>query len=291
MAGDAETGVTIHRTVKELDAGPIAAQRAFPIGEQDDAGAVYAEGGRARRRAARRVLPEPEFTPQAEDGVTYAEKITAADRELDWTRPAEELVNHVRALSPHIGARAELHGRPVTVWKARVARRQARAARGAAGRQAPHDVRRVPARPAMTCALRRRTRSSCACSRTTRTPTACFAAAATGLDCARPCARAAARVRNRAARPHARPRDRDARQASGAQARPAGAGCAAARRVPARLHRRPAHAAVNETVELVRAARLERAVAFTNAVMRRLVARASSRCSRRCRRTRRRTRR
>jgi methionyl-tRNA formyltransferase len=34
--------------------------------------------------------------------------------------PAEELVNHVRALSPHIGARGELHGRPVTIWKARV---------------------------------------------------------------------------------------------------------------------------------------------------------------------------
>src|SRR6187549_591636 len=43
MAGDTETGVTIHRTVKELDAGPIAAQRAFPIGEQDDAGAVFAK--------------------------------------------------------------------------------------------------------------------------------------------------------------------------------------------------------------------------------------------------------
>ena len=41
MAGDTEAGVTIHRTVKELDAGPIAAQRAFPIGEQDDAGSVY----------------------------------------------------------------------------------------------------------------------------------------------------------------------------------------------------------------------------------------------------------
>jgi methionyl-tRNA formyltransferase len=66
------------------------------------------------------VLPEPEFTPQEEEGATYADKITAADRELDWTLPAEELLNRVRALSPHIGARAELHGRPVTVWKARV---------------------------------------------------------------------------------------------------------------------------------------------------------------------------
>ena len=41
MAGDAETGVTVIRLVQELDAGPIAAQRAFPVSPDDDAGAVY----------------------------------------------------------------------------------------------------------------------------------------------------------------------------------------------------------------------------------------------------------
>ena len=66
------------------------------------------------------VLPEPEFTPQPEEGVTYAAKIESADRELDLSRPPEELVNRVRALSPHVGARAELHGRRVVVWRARV---------------------------------------------------------------------------------------------------------------------------------------------------------------------------
>jgi methionyl-tRNA formyltransferase len=121
MAGDIETGVTIHRTVKELDAGPIAAQRAFPIGEQDDAGAVFENAARIAVELLNDVLPEPELTPQADEGATYAEKITAADRELDWNDPPDELLNRVRALSPHIGARAELHGRPVTVWKARVA--------------------------------------------------------------------------------------------------------------------------------------------------------------------------
>ena len=65
--------------------------------------------------------PDPEFTPQDEDGATYADKIAAADRELDWEDPPGELFNRIRALSPHIGARAELHGRPVTIWKARVA--------------------------------------------------------------------------------------------------------------------------------------------------------------------------
>jgi methionyl-tRNA formyltransferase len=52
---------------------------------------------------------------------TYAHKIAAEDRRLELERPGFELVDRVRALSPHIGARAELHGRSVTVWKARVA--------------------------------------------------------------------------------------------------------------------------------------------------------------------------
>lgn len=120
MAGDTDTGVTIHRTVKELDAGPVAAQRAFAIEPDDDAGTVYAKAAALAADLLDEVLPEPEFTPQPEDGVTYADKITAADRQLDLGRPADELVNQIRALAPHIGARAELHGRPVTVWKAQV---------------------------------------------------------------------------------------------------------------------------------------------------------------------------
>jgi methionyl-tRNA formyltransferase len=125
MAGDAETGVTIHQTTPELDAGPIAAQRAFPIGADDDAGAVFARAAALAAELLDEVLPEPSFRPQPDEGATYAEKITAADRELDWSRPAEEVVRRVRALSPHIGARAELHGRSVIVWRARVADGQA----------------------------------------------------------------------------------------------------------------------------------------------------------------------
>jgi methionyl-tRNA formyltransferase len=122
MAGDPETGVTIHRTVKELDAGPIAAQESFRIGPDDDAGTVFARAAASAADLLDEVLaaPEPSFVPQAEAGVTYAEKIGPVDRELDLTRPADELVRRVRALSPHIGARAELHGRRVTVWRARV---------------------------------------------------------------------------------------------------------------------------------------------------------------------------
>jgi methionyl-tRNA formyltransferase len=122
MAGDSETGVTIHRTTAELDAGPIAAQRAFPIGPDDDAGAVFGHAAGVAVDLLGDVLraPEPEFRPQPEEGVTYAEKISAADRELDWSQTPQAIVDRVRALSPHIGARTELEGRPVIVWHARV---------------------------------------------------------------------------------------------------------------------------------------------------------------------------
>ncbi len=122
LAGDTETGVTVHETVQELDAGPIAAQEAFPIGADDDAGDVFARAAEVAARLLDGVLdgPEPTLTSQRDDEVSYADKITAADRQLDLGRPAEELVRRVRALSPHIGARAELHGRLVTVWRARV---------------------------------------------------------------------------------------------------------------------------------------------------------------------------
>ena len=119
MAGDDETGVTVIELVEQLDAGPIAAQERFPIGPEDDAGAVYDRSVSLSVELLERVLPDPAFTPQPEEGVSYAEKIGPEDRVLDLSRP-EEAVNRVRALSPHIGARAELEGRPVVVWRARV---------------------------------------------------------------------------------------------------------------------------------------------------------------------------
>jgi methionyl-tRNA formyltransferase len=119
IAGDTETGVTVIKLVEELDAGPIAAQERFPVAPDDDAGAVYDRAVPLAADLLERVLPAPSFEPQPPEGVTYAEKMGPDDRELDLSRP-EEAVNRVRALSPHIGARAELEGRRVLVWRARV---------------------------------------------------------------------------------------------------------------------------------------------------------------------------
>jgi len=118
MAGDDETGVTIHRTVEALDAGPVAARLAFPVAPDDDAGTVYARAAEVAAELLRDVLAQddPHFEAQPEDGVTYADKIRPEDRELDPGAPAQELANRVRALSPHIGARLG----DLIVWRARV---------------------------------------------------------------------------------------------------------------------------------------------------------------------------
>src|SRR3954469_25655594 len=120
MAGDEETGVTIIELAPELDAGPIAAQQALPRAPDDDFGTVRARAGELAAELLEEALPEPTLRPQPAEGITYAEKIRPEDRELDWSRPPQELLNRIRALSPHIGARGELHGRPVTIWRARV---------------------------------------------------------------------------------------------------------------------------------------------------------------------------
>jgi methionyl-tRNA formyltransferase len=118
LAGDVETGVTIHETVKELDAGPIAAQEAFLITPEDDAGTIFARSAELAAELLAEVLPDPVFRPQ-EGEATYAAKLEPVDRELDLSDPVDSF-NRIRALSPHIGARGELHGRRVTIWRARL---------------------------------------------------------------------------------------------------------------------------------------------------------------------------
>jgi methionyl-tRNA formyltransferase len=118
LEGDEETGVSIIKLVKELDAGPVAAQRAFRIGDEDDAGAIYGRCAELGAALLDEVLPDPTFREQ-EGEPTYAHKLEASDRQLDLADP-EDALRRIRALSPHIGARAELNGRPVTIWGARV---------------------------------------------------------------------------------------------------------------------------------------------------------------------------
>ena len=122
MNGETETGVSIMDIVAELDAGDVYLQRPVIIEESDDAGSLYEKLGREGGEAlveALDLLEAGDITPEPQDegAATYAEKITAAERGIDWTRPAQDIFNQVRGLSPHIGAFTAAGGQRLKVWK------------------------------------------------------------------------------------------------------------------------------------------------------------------------------
>jgi methionyl-tRNA formyltransferase len=109
MAGDAETGVGIMRLTAGLDEGPVCLQGREPIAPDDDYASLAERLEVLGADLLIRALDEqPPFVPQPEDGATYAEKITGADRTLDPAAPAAAQERVVRALHPHIGARVDL---------------------------------------------------------------------------------------------------------------------------------------------------------------------------------------
>jgi methionyl-tRNA formyltransferase len=118
MAGDRETAAAVIELVAELDAGPVHGLERFPIGPEHDAGVV---AGRALDLGVPLLAAalRGETSGRAQEGEpTYAHRIGPEDRRIDWSRPAAAIADRVRALSPHIGARAQLDGLAVTVWRA-----------------------------------------------------------------------------------------------------------------------------------------------------------------------------
>ena len=113
MAGDTETGVSIMRITEGLDAGPVCLETRVPIGRDETAGELHdvlAERGARLMVQALAALGEGKLDcrPQAEEGATYANKIDPAETRIDWTRPAGEVHDMIRGLSPYPGAWFEL---------------------------------------------------------------------------------------------------------------------------------------------------------------------------------------
>ena len=118
MAGDTETGVSVMRITEGLDEGPVCLEIRAPIGRDETAGELHdvlAERGARLMVQALAALGEGKLDcrPQAEEGATYANKINPAETRIDWTRPAAEVHDMVRGLSPYPGAwfELELNGR------------------------------------------------------------------------------------------------------------------------------------------------------------------------------------
>jgi methionyl-tRNA formyltransferase len=123
IAGDAVTGVSIMRLTAGLDSGPVCLQEEVAIAPDETYGTLAPRLSTVGGELLVRALEEsPECAEQPEDGVTYAEKITAEDRLLDPDEPAAALDRVVRALTPHIGAQLALDdGQLLGVRRVRVA--------------------------------------------------------------------------------------------------------------------------------------------------------------------------
>jgi methionyl-tRNA formyltransferase len=109
MAHDAETGIAVMRMEAGLDTGPIGLEERVAIGPDTTAGELHDQlsglgAGLIVRALAALEAGELAFTPQASDGVTYAKKITNEEARIDWTRPASDIHDQVRGLSPFPGA-------------------------------------------------------------------------------------------------------------------------------------------------------------------------------------------
>jgi len=115
LAGDSETGVTIMRVVRELDAGPMMATLREPIGPSQTTGEVErilsSRGAQLLVEVVERMAegPVPE-EPQPPTGITYADRITKEDAPIFWWRSAGEIHNQVRALNPWPLASTSLSG-------------------------------------------------------------------------------------------------------------------------------------------------------------------------------------
>jgi methionyl-tRNA formyltransferase len=141
MAGDEETGVAIMRVTAGLDSGPVCLLGREPITAADTFETLSERLQRLGGELLVRALAErPPFAEQSEEGVSYAEKITAADRLLDGAAASAVALDRVvRALHPHVGARVALaDGALLGVRRAAVA---ADDAPGPAGSLAPAEGR------------------------------------------------------------------------------------------------------------------------------------------------------
>ncbi|TIT20095.1 MAG: methionyl-tRNA formyltransferase [Mesorhizobium sp.] len=112
MAGDTETGMMVMRMEEGLDTGPVAMVEKCAVGPDMTAGDLHdrlmvlgaALMVQALERLERNTLT---FTTQAEVGVTYAKKIDKSETRIDWLRPAGDVHNQIRGLSPFPGAWCE----------------------------------------------------------------------------------------------------------------------------------------------------------------------------------------
>jgi methionyl-tRNA formyltransferase len=124
--GESVTGITIMRMDEGMDTGPMLHMREMPIGEEDTAETMFSKlsilGAEALREALRK-LREGTLDETRQDAAlaTYAPKLTKEHGRIDWSRPAGEVCNLVRGMTPWPSAFALHAGKTLKVLSSAVA--------------------------------------------------------------------------------------------------------------------------------------------------------------------------
>jgi methionyl-tRNA formyltransferase len=122
IRGETISGITTFQMDAGMDTGPVLLTAETPIGDEETAGEL---GARLAVLGARVILDTlarlDELTPvpQRHDAATLAPRLKKTDGELDWTRPARDLVNLVRGCNPWPGATTRSTVGTLTLWRAR----------------------------------------------------------------------------------------------------------------------------------------------------------------------------
>ena len=121
LHGDDITGATTFQIVKELDAGPVFGVLTEPIRPADTAGDLLdrlAVAGAGLLVATLDGIEDGTLRaiPQPAEGVSLAPKLTPADAQVDWTRPAHLIDRQIRACTPDPGAWTEFGGARLKLW-------------------------------------------------------------------------------------------------------------------------------------------------------------------------------
>jgi methionyl-tRNA formyltransferase len=124
-AGDSHSGITIMQMDAGLDTGAMLLQRSLAIAPGENAASLHDRLARLGAEMAGEALRAAQTGPwsaSAQDtvGVTYADKITKQEAQMDWHLPARDIVLRVNAFNPYPVARTGIGGEVIRVWDARM---------------------------------------------------------------------------------------------------------------------------------------------------------------------------
>lgn len=119
-AGDTETGITLMQMDAGLDTGALLLKESLPIAPTDTTGQLHDKLAKQGARLIVDALTRLDSlthtaTPQPDEGVTYAAKISKSEALLDWSLPATTMDRRIRAFNPFPGAQTTLGKTPDTV--------------------------------------------------------------------------------------------------------------------------------------------------------------------------------